>query len=327
MNGQVAQVGDSFGGQLPERLSKPVIQELSRPNLPLMLAHILLEWVAIGAAILLCERFWHPALYVVTVAYLGARQHGLSILMHEGVHYRICKSKPWNDAIAEVLCAWPVFLPMREFRKSHFAHHRHINTAQDPDFVRKQTPAWDFPKTRSQVLRMLLLDAIGVNGWTVIAMIVQLSRWEKHDEPQARRKEALYHLARFTFYAFAFAALVWAGALKQFALYWVVPLLTWYVMVMHIRMIAEHFAVARDHFYSHTRTVVPTLFDRLFLVPKNICYHIEHHFYPSVPFFRLPQLHDLMLKDPTFKRHAHVTHSYSTAIKEFCGAKRVALRD
>ena len=55
---------------------------------------------------------------------------------------------------------------------------------------------------------------------------------------------------------------------------------------------AEHFGISNRDGDSVTdaATVVPTVFDRIFLVPKNVGYHIEHHLYPSVPFFRLPHL-------------------------------------
>ncbi len=314
--------GDAFNGTLPERLPKAVVQELSRPNPALMLAHIVVEWLAIAAAIAVCERFWHPLLYLVCVAYLGTRQHGLGILMHEGVHYRIANNKWWNDAIGELLCAWPVLLPMRGFRRHHFAHHRHMNTDHDPDFVRKKSKVWDFPKRKRQLTAMLLMDAVGINFWALIIMLVQVSRWDRHPDPKAQRKEILFQITRLSFYVIALLVMWRAGVLKQFGMYWLVPLFTWFAMVMHIRSIAEHFAVPRDHFYSHTRTVVPTLFDRLFLVPKNICYHIEHHCYPSVPFFRLPRLHEIMMKEPAFRAHAHVTYSYWEALKEFCGAPR-----
>jgi fatty acid desaturase len=315
--------GDAFDGQLPARLPKAVIQELSRPAPAIMIAHIAVEWIAILTAIVVCEHFWHPVLYAVCVAFIAARQHALTVLMHEGVHYRIATSKWWNDIIAEVLCAWPVFLPMRGFRRHHFAHHRHMNTDDDPDYVRKKSRAWQFPKRKSELFRMLLLDATGVNFWMVIAMFAQVSVLGKPEDAAARRDQNLFQTARILFYVGAFAVLWQLDLLGELALYWIVPLFTWYAMIMHIRSIAEHFAVPRDHFYTHTRTVVPSIFDRVFLVPKNICYHIEHHFYPSVPFFRLPRLHALMMtSDPTFRVRAHVTYSYWAALKEFCGTPR-----
>jgi hypothetical protein len=64
--------------------------------------------------------------------------------------------------------------------------------------------------------------------------------------------------------------------------------LTWLKMILRIRSIAEHYSVKNDHVLNRTRTTLPSLFEKMFIAPKNINYHLEHHLYPSVPFFRLP---------------------------------------
>jgi len=61
---------------------------------------------AIVAAIYLCERFWSPLMYLLAIAIIGARQHALLILMHDGVHYRLFRNRRLNDCVSELL-AWP----------------------------------------------------------------------------------------------------------------------------------------------------------------------------------------------------------------------------
>jgi fatty acid desaturase len=107
----------------------------------------------------------------------------------------------------------------------------------------------------------------------------------------------------------------------MFLLLWVVPILTWLKMVMRIRSIAEHFAIEND-MYTPTRTTIPTLFERFFVAPRNINFHIEHHLYPSVPFFRLPKLHALLMKDPAYQSKAHVTCTYWGVLRECVGSGR-----
>ena len=52
------------------------------------------------------------------------------------------------------------------------------------------------------------------------------------------------------------------------------------------------------------------MLERIFLAPKNVNYHIEHHFFPSVPFYRLPELHAILMSKPGYREGAHVTHTY-----------------
>jgi fatty acid desaturase len=72
----------------------------------------------------------------------------------------------------------------------------------------------------------------------------------------------------------------------------------------------------RDGAFAKTRTTIPTVLDRLFLVPKNVGYHLEHHLYPSVPFYKLPMLHKLLMKGPIYHDAAHVTRGYWRMLRE-----------
>ena len=93
--------------------------------------------------------------------------------------------------------------------------------------------------------------------------------------------------------------------------------MTWLQLILRLRSIAEHFGIEHDdREYTGARTTYPNLFDRLFLVSKNVWYHLDHHLYPSVPFFNLPKLHEELNKIPAFKEQAHITHGYLGVLKE-----------
>jgi fatty acid desaturase len=137
---------------------------------------------------------------------------------------------------------------------------------------------------------------------------------------------------RYGFYATALGVIVYAGALEGFALYWIVPMFTWLVLIMRIRSIAEHHAIEIGEpqtAYPRTRTTQATLLERIFLAPKNVNFHIEHHFFPSVPFYRLPELHAILMSKPGYREGAHVTSTYWGVLEESVGrtpSKRVRIR-
>ena len=84
---------------------------------------------------------------------------------------------------------------------------------------------------------------------------------------------------------------------------------------MYIRSIAEHYGgLEYDHLLTESRTALPAWWEKWFLSPHNINYHIEHHLYPSVPCHRLPELHDLLMRDPLFKEKAHITNGYLSGV-------------
>ena len=98
---------------------------------------------------------------------------------------------------------------------------------------------------------------------------------------------------------------------------------TWLVLIMRIRSIAEHHAIeGPDSAYPLTRTTRATWLERIFLAPKNVNYHIEHHFFPSVPFYRLPELHAILMSKPGFREGAHLTRTYWGVLEESVGRTR-----
>jgi fatty acid desaturase len=93
-------------------------------------------------------------------------------------------------------------------------------------------------------------------------------------------------------------------------LYWIVPYCTWHIAIQYPRIICEHSAVESDEAeYAITRTTIPTWLESIFILPCNVGYHIEHHWYPSVPFYRLPDLHQQLMAREGFQRHAVVRRS------------------
>jgi fatty acid desaturase len=82
------------------------------------------------------------------------------------------------------------------------------------------------------------------------------------------------------------------------------------MVIQFARRICEHSAGhSASPAYQVTRTTIPTRLESLFILPRNIGYHLEHHWYPSVPFYRLPELHERLLQVPDFRLHANIKRS------------------
>jgi len=80
--------------------------------------------------------------------------------------------------------------------------------------------------------------------------------------------------------------------------------------LMRAYLIAEHTLCSRDqNFLTNTRTTLTAFPVRLLM--WNMPFHAEHHLFPSVPFHRLPALHDLI-----GSRFAHVAPGYVAVNRE-----------
>jgi fatty acid desaturase len=80
---------------------------------------------------------------------------------------------------------------------------------------------------------------------------------------------------------------------------------------MRIRSIAEH-SMPGDPVSSplqNTRTTEARWWERLFIAPNRVNYHLEHHLATAVPHYRLPELHRL-LRERGVLDGANVAHGY-----------------
>ena len=105
-------------GRVP-RLPWGVLRPLQHVDAGTCWRSVATEWLAVAAAVALCEIVWHPLLYVAAVVWIGSRQHALFLLAHEGAHSTLHPDRRWNERIAELFCAWPILVPFRSYRRIH----------------------------------------------------------------------------------------------------------------------------------------------------------------------------------------------------------------
>ena len=282
------------------RLPTEVVRRLTRPS-PLGTWFVIVrDYGVVAATIWACEAYWHPALYVLALIVIGGRMSSTGGLVHEAAHYNLFRSKRMNEWVALLFCSTMVlgtFTP-KAYRRSHLAHHRHANTRLDPD------PEIQAMKKNIETAR----DAFWFffDGLTLPVIYFAKVFWGR---PLWQRALSLAALALLIH---ALPTL----ALKLF-MYWIVPALTTYSLFVFIRLHAEHNAVDADDPLYRTRTVRPTLLSRLTVAPAYVGYHLAHHVYPSVPFFRRHELHDaLMASSEEYRRNAHITRGYLRVITE-----------
>jgi fatty acid desaturase len=258
-----------------------------------LIAH---AWAVILGSIALVAWLPNPITYLIAVMLIGSRQLGLMILMHDGAHGCLSRNERRNLWLSQWLCAWPVLAETRAYRRYHLAHHAHTQQPDDPDLVLSAP----FPITRASYRRKLwrdisgqtglqqrkaqLLNALGDPAWPV-------SRRARHFGEKLGPQLAAN--------AVLLAGLSLAGVWWAYPLLWVVPLLTWMMVITRIRNIAEHAVVPdSDDPLRNTRTTRAGLLERALVAPYFVNYHLEHHLLFYVPCYNLPRLHRLLMQGP-----------------------------
>lgn len=270
------------------------------------------DWMVIFATIYACIQYFNPLTYILAVIIIGARMHALAILMHDATHYRFLKNRKMSDLITNVLTMYPLFTAIEIYRQNHLRHHKHLNTEHDPDWVAKLGKReFTFPKTKKEFIITVLSYFVLYQG--IMDAIWFLRRFGSPEAKSASKSGN--SKARVLFYIVLFTVLTIVGGWKYYLLFWVIPYLSTFFMFQYIRSVAEHYGeLAYDNLLNSTRTVKTTFLERFFIAPHQVGYHLEHHLYPGVPFYNLPKLHQLLMKDASFKGQAHITQGYVSGL-------------
>ena len=291
-----------------DRLSREQIASLARLSAPRFCLALVLDLAILALAIASSEAvFFNPWVYAVSVVVIGSRLHALGVLMHECVHYRAFKSHRLNMAVGELL-GLPILTSAEGYRNNHLAHHSHLNTMQDPDWVRKlPQELFRFPKSRTGVVRALLFQ---ISGRGLVRLFLSL-----RGSPELNRVPRTNKLMRLCAYLAVLSLGLATGLLGKLALYWLVPMFTTFPFLFYVRSVAEHHGnLAYDHTYTNSRTTVANAWERFLFLPHSVGYHLEHHLYPQVPFYRLASLHGLLMQRDQYAGKANVTRGVCTGL-------------
>ncbi|MEM6993226.1 MAG: fatty acid desaturase [Myxococcota bacterium] len=192
--------------------------------------------------------------------------------LHDASHRSVSRRRGLNDWVGRV-CGVVLLAPFIAFRYVHLEHHKHTNDAhRDPDMWAGRGPWWMLP------LRWLTQD---LHYYWAIA-----SRWRQR--PVAERREIVVNVV--------LVALVLGGLTAQgyglaVLVAWVIPtrlaIAALALSFDYLPHVPHRVPAAQDR-YAATRIIIAPGLTALFLYQN---YHLIHHLYPGVPFYRYRRIY------------------------------------
>jgi len=234
----------------------------------------------IGAAIWLS----HPLAWIAAFVLMGPQYARFASLGHEAAHRLLFSNKRINDFVGRWILGYPAFLSTDLYRRGHMAHHKDEFGPNEPDLNLYN----GYPITRASMRRKLTRDLFGISGWKNLKGLLRGLRYEG-TRVHARRIIGAQVLL--------FAVFLLAGWPQLYLLLWFLPWMTEWRVINRLRAIAEHGGMQRstDRRLT-THSVRQHWLPRLFMVPYNIGFHLAHHVDMGVPWRKLPELHDELVR-------------------------------
>lgn len=222
-----------------------------------------------------------PAFAVYGVLY-AASDHAA----HELSHGTPFKTRWLNEALYH-LCAFMTLHEGFYWRWSHSRHHTHtIIVGRDPEIA--------FPRPPSIIGAALDLFFIK-SGTKEIVHIVRHATGRivpngRHFVPDSEIRKVVWSSRVYVGIFGLTAAGCWAAGSILPALYVVLPRF-YGGPLSHLFNMTQHAGLEED-VYDHRRNSRTICMNPVFrFLYMNMNYHIEHHMFPAVPYYRLPELH------------------------------------
>jgi dihydrorhizobitoxine desaturase len=276
--------------------------------------HSLLALASDYAIIVLCAAacvglsWW---LYPIAIVIIGARQRGISSILHESSHGVSARAPLLRAVLGTVLTAYPIFQTFHAYKISHvLTHHPQLGRESydaDLQFFIKEG-VFEPQPPRRYFLRVILLPLFGGRTWAYFKYLLRnrLSAADQQSElniprPVSRWRR-LEYIAFGAYWAAVLALCAHFGVLLYLALFWVIPYLTFFQIIGWYIELTEHCTVISgqqdDILMASNRH--STGLERFLTGIHNDHHHLDHHLNPSTPFWNLPKAREIRLQDPVY---------------------------
>jgi fatty acid desaturase len=303
--------------QFAQLVSAEELQSLSQQALPDTFAAIGVLWVEV-AVLLAAANFlprlplaWSIPAGILLVLLMGLRMNAFGVILHEGSHGLLAKSRSLNDRICNWGIAFWTINSVEEYRPTHRLHHRYLGQERDPDRVFYLVPA-----RRGALTGLVLQDLSGVTAFRRATSRISgtsdvsgapASLLAKPQLLVGKVVTQLIVLGQFVLFQGVPRGILF------YVVFWLVPIVCMYPMILRLKTITEHFdpSLRKANTVNWIARTSCAGWLQNHLVGARMEYHFEHHVLPTIPYRGLKKLHRDLGQTDLFIRHGEViSHGY-----------------
>ena len=246
-------------------------------------------------------RFDNPLLWVPLAIVQGFTIFNFTILLHEVVHHTVFKRRRRGaERLLSLLYAIPSGISASQFTRWHLDHHAELGS-DDGDPKRHHLS----PKINARWYKLLYCSP------ALFPMYFRAARRESSTYPDVlQRRIATERKVSIVAHLTALAVIWWLFGFYAALRTSIIPVFFIFPIAFTLNRLGQHYDIdPTDPAKWGTLMRGHWFWDLAFL---NSNYHLEHHYFPGVPFYRLPALQRALL--PFYARRGMRWQSYGRLV-------------
>lgn len=229
-------------------------------------------------------RFEHPLIWIPLALVQGFTVFNFTVLLHEVVHHAVfVRRRPRLERVLGLLYAVPSGISPTQFTRWHLDHHAELGS-EEGDPKRHHLS----PKRNARWVKLLYATP------ALFPIYFRAARHESSTYPTAlqRRIRAERWLAIGTHLAVLAALALGAGPAAALRAY-VIPVFFVFPVAFTLNRLGQHYDIDPSDVAKWGTLMRSHWFWNLVFLNSNL--HLEHHYFPGVPYYRLPALQQALL--------------------------------
>lgn len=309
-----SQHAEALRAELPQAISRERMRDFHRKSPGRHFLIALRQFGTLGLAGWGLIRFEHPLIWIPLAIVQGFTVFNFTVLLHEVAHHTVfVRRRPRAERILGLLYAIPSGISTSQFTRWHLDHRAELGSDED-DPKRHHLS----PKVNARWYKLLYCTP------ALFPIYFRAARREAVTYPRelqrtfARERQAAmaFHLGvlALIWYAFGFPAAFRAS---------IVPVFFVFPVAFTLNRLGQHYDIdPTDPAKWGTLMKGHWFWDFAFL---NSNYHLEHHYFPGVPVYRLPALQRALV--PFYERKRMRWQSYGQLLYGWFVENRVPHTD
>jgi fatty acid desaturase len=257
-----------------------LLKELHRKSAARHFAVAARQFLILGAASAVSWLAPSPWIWIPAALAAGWTAFNFTVLLHEVVHHAVWNGpRPRGERVLGILYAVPSGISGLQFTRWHLTHHAELG---DP--VADPKRHYLSPKIVTPWYKLLYFTP------ALFPIYFRAAKRETASYPATLQKRiARERTATIAFHLVAMAALWAAGGFGVLARVYLVPYFLVFPIGFALNRLGQHYAIDPDDPAKWGSLIQPSRWwDFWYLFSA---YHLEHHYFPGVPFYNLRRLH------------------------------------